>query len=150
MKKHAIILSLAVVLISVFGGCKKTEDKNKSFDPNILTNHTWKVTAFTIDPAMDINDDGIIDNDPYAIWYGDACWQSNFVTFKPDFTAHWDKLCGEMFQDFTWSFVENNTKLKFGIEAMPIIKLDDTNLIVQYDINDGVLMHKATVTYTAR
>jgi hypothetical protein len=148
MKKTTLVISLTIVFIALFYGCTKNEDK--SFDSAILINHTWKVTEFTINPAIDFDEDGTLDTNPYEMLYGSDCWQNNFVTFNADFTGHYDQVCGEMLQDFTWSFAENNTKLKVGTQLMEIIQLDDIHFIVTYDIDVDGINHKETLTYTAR
>jgi hypothetical protein len=150
MKKTTLVLSLTIVLIALLGGCKKNEDT--SFDPNILIKHTWKVTGFTMEPGIDYNGDGTIDADLYTEIYGTDCMQTNFYIYNADFTAKTDHACAETTSGllFPWSFVENNTKIKFGSQTCDIIQLTETTFVYSSSTNTDGINYKSTMTLTAR
>jgi hypothetical protein len=68
MKKLILFSTLAVLAIA---GCKKKPD-------GIVG--TWKVTAATCNPAVQIN--GNSTTDLYSFIYNDACEQDNLLIFK--------------------------------------------------------------------
>jgi hypothetical protein len=150
MKKINTIF-VTLILISAFFTACKNDDKQQSFDSSILINHTWKISACTIEPAADIDDDGVVDTNPYELIYGNTCWQNNYLSFNADFTAHYNQLCGEMIQDFTWQFTNDNSKIKFGLQTADILLLDNSTFKISLKTEeDNGTVYTTTTTYSAR
>ncbi|OWY24950.1 hypothetical protein C7N43_28865 [Sphingobacteriales bacterium UPWRP_1] len=72
-------IALAFFFIGTLGSCKK-DDKSKT---ELLTHHSWKVKAATINPAIDIFGTGELISDLYANnFFYPACTKDDFMTFK--------------------------------------------------------------------
>jgi len=74
-----LIATLALGMMVSMGACKK-DNKSKT---ELLTNNSWKMKAFTINPAIDFFGNGQLITDLYADpLFSPACKKDNFMTFK--------------------------------------------------------------------
>lgn len=124
MKLTIKTLAIACVILgTAISSCKKEPTEvagPPSLTPNatqtkteLLTDKTWKVTARTINPAIDYN--GVMTTDFYAIMT--ACQKDNTLTYNTNGTCAWDEgatLCTPtdlQTKYGTWSFYLSETKI---------------------------------------
>ena len=162
MKK---VLLSALVISSVFFSCKK----NKDDDPNptnkstteLLTQHSWKLTAATADKDVDVTDDGNANASSNVYAQRPGCSNDDVVTFtNSSSTPKTGSLdagatkCGSEDQSrtFNWSLSNGETILTlsalFYAQQYTIIEITNTKLKVRYDATDqNGTAYVATDTY---
>ena len=110
-------------MVLVVTGCKKDEEAAATTTPTptptkteLLTGKNWKFTAATVDPAIDLNFDGTLDTDYYALLA--PCNQDNLTKFNTNFTVTFDEgaiKCDSLAPQTTntaiWAWSTNETVL---------------------------------------
>jgi len=76
MKK--VINLITVGMLCFIVACKK--EKSESARMNLITTGTWKLMGLTMQPGIDQDGDGVVDNDVFPFY--DECEKDNFYTFK--------------------------------------------------------------------
>jgi hypothetical protein len=80
-KITAITCLLALLLLTLTGCKKENEEKSRT---ELLTTASWILNAFTVNPAIDLDFDGDLDTDLYALM--EACEKDDFQTFSTNGT----------------------------------------------------------------
>jgi hypothetical protein len=142
MKIYAVISLVLVVLFS----CKK-DDKTKT-KTELLTNGSWHVTAYVVDPAIDWDSDGDDETNVYEIM--DECVKDDHTTFFANGTGELDEGASKCDpgdpQDIplSWKFEQNDTQLSIAGVIYLVDTLTESRLIVkQIEVISAV-----TVTHT--
>lgn len=85
MKTIRLLPVIAIVAFALlFTACKKDDDKPLTRE-QILTSGKWKVTAITVDPAINFN--GVMITDFYNSAFYPDCVKDNFSTFNANGTV---------------------------------------------------------------
>jgi hypothetical protein len=142
MKTAVVICCTVMCLIA----CKKhSESKSKS---ELLTNGSWHVTAYTVDPAIDFDGDGNDETNVYAVM--EQCIKDDHTTFFADGTAQLDEgatKCSPgdaQTTSLTWSISEDEKKLEVqGIEYL-IESLTENQMVLK----EIEVISAVTVTHT--
>jgi hypothetical protein len=151
---YLLIFTFTILFIS---SCIDNSDKpigpatsnNKN---DLLTASPWKLSAYTINPAVDVNNDGTPETDLYPIAAPDSCTKDDITVFKTDLTytreegaTKCDTTAEQIFETGTWSFSGNNTKLiqtkstSGTADTYDILELSETTLILSFkETNNGV------------
>lgn len=124
-----VLFFAALILLS----CKK--EKLVSQNERLLTMESWNYHQFGIDENLD----GQIDiQDGF-----EDCAQDDLVTFNAGGEGLFDQgimLCYPTFpqtQDFTWQFHNNETQLEYGGAIHHILALDETQLAIYTEEDNG-------------
>jgi hypothetical protein len=152
----AIGFLFAAVLVS--GACSKSDSTPAKTKTQLLTTSSWKLTAHTVNPAMDLDGDGQKDDtDVFALGY-EACSKDDTYSFHTDFTGIVDEgptKCDASDPQSTpveWLFKNNETvlQIKQDIIALDftIVELTETTLKVTYSQTDSGVTVTQTITYT--
>jgi hypothetical protein len=127
---HILVPFFAALLLL---SCRK--EKTGSQKERLLTMKNWQYHEFGIDE----NFDGQID-----IQTGfEDCAEDDLVKFNAGGKGLFDQgimLCYPTFpqtQDFTWQFQSNETQLEYGGAIHTILKLDETQLAVYTEEDNG-------------
>lgn len=141
----------------VFVSCEKDKDIDAKQPDKILTSGTWKLTALTVDPAID--------------WFGTSvtnvysqlptCTKDDLTTFQSNGTVNFDegpsKCSTNDPQTFTGLWALSNDKKTISItlngetESWKINQLSSSSVQVDYEQEDEYgsgLTYTFTATYT--
>jgi len=164
MKRKITSALLLFVLAITFIGCKKEEDKQDggSSTPTptaskteLLIGKNWKLTAWTVDPAQEI--DAVLTNDLYSTVQ--PCDVDNFIRFSADNTMITDQgtdFCNpdapQTIQS-NWGWKSNETVLTIGLFDFDLVELTATTLKVKTvypseDVNGNPIAITKIKTYT--
>lgn len=128
--KTSIFICCGVLLLF---SCKK-DDKSKT-RTELLTNGSWHVTAYTVDPAIDFDGDGTDETNVYAVM--DECITDDRTTFFANGSGELDEgptKCSNTDPQtvpLTWSFDDTEQKLQVeGIEYL-IESLTENQLVLK-------------------
>jgi len=149
-KKAAII----VLTVAVIAGCKKDDSAPTKTD--LLTSGSWRLTASHVDPAIDANGDGVVENDIFAV--APSCFRDNLITFKSDGTyvvdegaTKCDPSDPQIMESSNWKFTDNESKIMIGEpgseETGQLLQLSSTVLQIKIVIDDGASGINLTQTY---
>jgi hypothetical protein len=103
----------------------------------LVTTGKWTMSAFTIVPGIDWNDDGIIETDIYSVM--DSCMKDDFTIFKSNGIATGDEgptKCDSsdtQTYDQPWSFTSNETKMNFDGDIYNIDVLTEQQLKISIE-----------------
>jgi hypothetical protein len=127
---HVIVLFFAALILL---SCRK--EKLFSQKEKLLTQEGWLYDQFGIDENLD----GQIDiQDGF-----EDCAQDDLVKFNTGGTGLFNQgtmLCYPTFpqtQDFTWQFHNNETQLEYGGTIHDILVLDETQLAIYTEEDNG-------------
>jgi len=142
MKKILMIVSLFTLIVS---SCKKEDDPSNT---EKLTGKVWKMTALTVDPA--INSGGTFITDLYA--QTADCVKNNTSTFNADKTYLEDEgatKCNPLVPQTTsgtWAFNSDETVLtQDNTDSYTVLRNDGNVLKLSFtEVDAGI-----TYTYTA-
>lgn len=156
MKKYSLPYFIFILLAGpFFSGCIDSSDKpiapaTTDNNSELLTTAPWKLSAFTVDPAVDVNNDGTPETDLYPIAAPDSCTKDDITVFKTDQTytreegaTKCDTTADQVFESGSWAFSENAKKLTLtksldsSSTILDIIILSPTTLKLSYkeDLN---------------
>jgi len=152
-----MILVTFIVTISFFS-CKDDEDSPSKTD--LISKNTWKVTAFTVDPAYPIFDENWnitgYSNDVFATM--DDCSKDDTFKFNSDNTLKLDENASKcdpsdpQTSTGTWSFKSNEAILSFTIDGdtqdFTILELTESVLKLKYSETDGTESFTYTITFS--
>ncbi|MGN6491302.1 MAG: lipocalin family protein [Agriterribacter sp.] len=141
-KKFALVLIASSALIVT--SCQKDNEEDPEPTKKELLSNKWKI----ID-VQTADGTSIINIAPQA-----KCMQNNIVTIKTDNTFSFEDVPDECDPPFagtgTWSFVENETKVKFEVSGgdpltLTIKDLNATTLKLSYYFEDAPIPGDYTV-----
>ena len=114
-----LLFTCCIVLL--FFSCKK-DNKSKT-RTELLTNGSWHVTAYTVDPAIDFDGDGTDETNVFAVM--DECIIDDRTTFFANGTGELDEgatkcsTTDPQTVPLTWTFDQSEEKLQVqGIEYL--------------------------------
>lgn len=154
MKKNFYIFALlmAATTTLLFDGCKKKDDDPTKTE--LLTNGTWRQTAFTSDPAISIN--GVLVTNVFNQF--PACQKDDLTKFLTTGIVNFDEGLSKcnvndpQTTTGTWAFnstqtvvsiTENGTVSSYNIES-----LGESTLKANYVFNDGANNYTFSITWT--
>ena len=128
----ALLLMLAGTIISL--SCKKSRDEEPAkTKTELLTTGTWKLTAYTSDPAYDWYGTGVYATDILAAL--NPCQRDGFDTYKTNGIMEINegalKCQPSDPQTFTatWAFTDNETKILYdGFDEYILVELTATTM----------------------
>lgn len=129
MRATFILALLAIVVM----GCdkEKTDLAQKKTAAQMLTQKEWTLTG----AGFDDNKNGILDDTENTI---QECQKDNSYIFYSNGTgSSLDNIlsCGSPVNtDFTWQFLQNDTKLLILTEQLFILQLDGEKLVLNPDL----------------
>ncbi|MDH7462282.1 hypothetical protein QEG73_13370 [Chitinophagaceae bacterium 26-R-25] len=149
-KKAAMI----VLTVAVIAGCHKNDSAPSKTD--LLTSGSWRLTASHVDPAIDANGDGVVENDIFAVAL--PCVKDNLMTFKREGTytidegaTKCDPSAPQIMESSNWKFMDNESKIVIGDpgyeETGQLLELSSTVLQIKIFIDDGGSGLNVTQTY---
>lgn len=159
MKALRLCLILAVACIIPISSCKKDKEEVKT-NTDLLTQHTWKMSAVTVDPSFPIlNDQGEIigyTNDLYSQL--PDCSKDDTQKYNSNGSYIYDegdtKCSPDDPQTSTGSWVFNpsettitETDSQGDTFSYDVIELNDNTLKVSYSFQDGSVTYTFTVTF---
>ena len=126
------LLSIFCVILFL-SSCKK-DNKSKT-RTELLTNGSWHVTAYTVDPAIDFDGDGTEETNVYAVM--DECITDDRTTFFANGTGELDEGATKCSTNdpqtvpLTWTFDQAEEKLQVqGIEYL-IESITENQLVLK-------------------
>jgi len=152
MKKSIIPIVALLFLVSCVEDTIPTPDPIlSSIKTDLLCASPWKVTASTVDPALDIDPFGTQVTDLYSVL--DPCEKDDITTFQTNNRASLTEgiKCNYTKQSsWTWSFDASETKLiQNDSNTSDIIELTETTLKLSREKDgDDLIFGTSGVTYT--
>jgi hypothetical protein len=153
MKKYLIILLVTIA------SCKKENGGNTVTDTAnypILIVGGWVITAKTVSPAYDYNNDGVAETDIYSVMSN--CSKDYKINLEVNGVGNVKTDCLMAFKNIKWSLIDNGTTFKWvydlsgvtgGVEK--IQSLSQTVLVTTYvETPTGGGSYNITNTYTKR
>jgi hypothetical protein len=136
MKKLKFSLFLIAIVAFSMGSCKK--DKTVT---ELLTDSAWKITALSVDPAIDIDGNGTLVKDLYAQY--ETCDKDDLTIFKAGGVLTNDE--GALKCDSsnpqtttgTWLLSADEKTITFDGDSWSILSLDDATLKMTNVQDDG-------------
>ena len=104
----------AATLVFTNVQCKKDDDDDKS-KTEILTSGQWRITAITITPGIDLDEDGTVDTDVYK--FTEACDRDDYLVFSANGTYEDNEGATKcdtgdpQTASGNWAFNDNETKM---------------------------------------
>jgi len=147
-------LVLAIAAATTFLACKKDKkDSNTGkTKTELITTGTWKMTAFTTNPAQDLDSDGDVETNVFD--YLEACFKDDITTFKTNGTAEvnegatkCDPTDPQTFS-ISWSFTANETKLVVDGEEFTLTELTATTIKIKDTYVDAGITYTDEITFT--
>ncbi len=146
--RSLLIATLALGMMASMSACKK-DKKSKT---ELLTNNSWKVKAFTVNPAIDFG--GQLITDLYA--FTDDCTKDDFQTFKDNGQVVTDEgptKCGPndpQTTTETWIFNSDETVITFtdaaGTYDATVTTLNEDQLIIKQTEAEDNVVYTFTIT----
>lgn len=154
---HLKTALLALALLSVaFTSCKKDDKDNEPDKTSLLTDKSWKMTAATVDPAIDWFGSGTKVTNVYAQF--PACVKDDLVIFKKNGTVNFDEGATKcepndaQTVNALWSLNPAETIISITqtgeTESWKILELTNSKLVVEYEEYDEFEGITYTVTIT--
>lgn len=151
---RTMLFALALVGIA-FTGCKKDKDETKADKTSMLAEKNWKMTAATIDPAIDWFGNGTLVTNLYAQL--PACAKDDLTTFRKNGTVAFDEGATKcepndpQTRSGLWNFNTDQTIVSVTedgeTDSWEIIELTKDKLKVDYTIVDEGLTYTITSTF---
>ncbi|WP_423737626.1 lipocalin family protein [Chitinophaga caseinilytica] len=146
MKKITILFSCAIVLTGAVSCSKKKKDEAgpSGSVTKMLVGTKWRLTAQTINPAVDVTGDGVPDSDMFA--FKPACAKDDYVVFSAGGVYQLfegQKKCTETQEaPGTWVLYNNDKSLRVtdedGSFEAEIISISGSELKIRYtEVMDG-------------
>jgi hypothetical protein len=146
-KNFSILFAATVLVASLFTSCKKDEDRTA-----LLVGKNWKLSALTVDPAIDFF--GVQISDLYAQF--ETCDKDDILTFEAGGTLTFDEGASKCDSSEpqtiagTWAFNTDETILTVDGIDWKIKSISGSKLVVSYEedlLGTGV-KNTITGTYT--
>ncbi len=151
---RTMLFALALVGIA-FTGCKKDKDETKADKTGMLAEKNWKMTAATIDPAIDWFGNGTLVTNLYAQL--PVCTKDDLTIFRKNGTVAFDEGTAKcepndpQTRSGLWSFNTDQTIVSVTddgeTDSWEIIELTKEKLKVDYTIVDEGLTYTITSTF---
>lgn len=149
-------IQLAVLLFAMFGvitfqACKKDKKDSTKTKTELITTGSWKLTAYTINPAADLDFDG--DTETNVFIYLDGCIKDDVTTFKTNGTAEGDEgatkcdAADPQTYSLTWSFTSNETKINIDGDEYNLIELTATTIKISSSYVDTGVTYTEEITF---
>jgi len=142
-----LILLLLVALVFTFNSCKKDKDEvvTPKTKTQLLCGKNWKITAATVDPAIDWNGSGAVSANLYNQLQtcekdGINVYNSN-GTYTSDEGASKCDVSDPQTVTGTWVFNTNET-------IITLITLNETTLVLSYSEVINSVNYTVTATFT--
>jgi len=157
MTKFTTKTALVILSVAVIVGCKKDDNNNNggTSKTQLLTTGSWKLTSDYIDPAVDVNGDGVADHEVFSFY--DACDKDDMIIFKSDGTVTFDEGASKcdptdpQSENSTWKFASNETQLVVGDassgETVTLVELSATVLKFRSSFAVQGVTYNETMTY---
>ncbi len=153
------MMLLVAAAILTAASCKKDNNDEKSKD-DLLTSGSWKMAAWTIDPAVEIQ--GMTYTDLFA--FLPDCSKDDFMTFDSDGTVVYDEGATKcdagdpQTTTGTWMFNSDQTELTMAqtdsTEAYHLDELTDSKLQLSMDSSEdfgnGTQTYHNTITFVKK
>ena len=123
------LLILMTLTVAITMGCKKDKEQTRM---DLLTNGQWKVISFTVTPPVDLDGDGDVDSDAYALM--DACERDDYFIFKRDGKYEINEgatkcdASDPQTEVLDWSFVNDEKELIMDGDRLTIHELSGSRL----------------------
>lgn len=132
-----INLIVSSVLVAVLCSCKKDDEPmaRQKTRPELITAGSWRVSSYTVNPAADVNGDGVKETDVYANM--ESCERDNRVTFYLTGAGQIDEgptKCDPADEQITlinWSFSQDESSVTIDGILYEIVSLGETELRVR-------------------
>lgn len=141
---------LPIVIILLVLSCKKG-DKSKT-KMQLLVNGNWHVTAYTVEPALDFNGDGVDETNAFAVM--EPCVKDDHTTFYEDGTGQLDEgatKCDDSDPQtipLTWQLAQNETELIVQRIDYLLESLTENQLVVKEIETISQVTYTHTVTFS--
>lgn len=157
MKQFTKKAVLVILTGAIMAGCQKDDNNNNSgaTKTQLLTTGNWKLTSDYIDPAVDVDGDGVADHEVLSFY--DDCDKDDFIKFKSDGTVTFDEgplKCNPsdpQSENSTWKFANNETQLVVGDassgETVTLVELSATVLKFKTSFSLQGVTYTETMTY---
>ncbi|HMR85742.1 MAG TPA: lipocalin family protein [Niabella sp.] len=158
MKQTIKTLTALVLGITILFSCSKDNDEAKGKSKTeLLTNGSWKLAAYTSNPADDWDGDGVKETDFYKVM--ETCEKDDITTFKTngDVVFDYKTLCdydsGPQTETEKWDFTNNETTLRIkyndtDIDTYQIVELTASTLKVRDTYTYEGITYTEEITYT--
>lgn len=153
LKQLAMPLALASLFLA--SSCDKDDDNNIPEKTAMLSANSWIAQSITADPAYDWFGDGNPITDIYAIF--PPCSKDDFTTFRANGVIIHDEGSSKCFEQDpqtkqgAWIFKNGETVISVTeggtTEDWKIVKLDATELIVEYAVTEDGGPYTFTIVY---
>ena len=143
MKTKSVHVLLLLFAVSIFPSCRK--EKTSSRNTQLLTQESWQYDQFGIDEDLDGQIDIISDIED--------CAKDDEVKFHDGGNGQFDQgdiLCDPghpQTQNFDWEFHTNETQLEYGGTVHHLLKLDESELIIYTEEENGANTVRHILTY---
>jgi len=153
MKQSVQLSALLLIMAGVipFQACKKDEKDTPKTKTELITTGSWKMTANTVNPGIDIDFDG--DTETNLFDYLDGCFKDDVTTFKTNGTAEGNEGASKcnntdpQTYSLTWSFASNETKLNLDGDEYNLVELTATILRISYTLVDNGVSYTQETTF---
>lgn len=141
---------LPILLTLFIVSCKKG-DKSKT-KSELLVNGSWHVTAYTVEPALDFDGDGVDETNAYAVM--EPCVKDDRTTFNEDGTGELDEgptKCDDSDPQsvpLTWELSQNETELSVQRVSYLLESLSESQLVVKEIESISAVTYTHTVTFS--
>ena len=148
MKRLTIISVLFLTVAVLMSSCKK--DENQTTDAKtLLTAHKWRLTAYTVNPGVDAEGDGVIVTDLFAHFFGsgDECMKNTSYEFKADNSMVIIDGCDEYPMEGTWALSSDKKTLTFMEEPQTIVSISENTFKTESKYTEEGVTYVLSSTY---
>lgn len=144
---------IAFLCISTLSSCKKDKGDNSSgkTKTELLTSGTWKIKAFSSNPAYDWDGDGDTETDIFGAM--DGCEKDGYYTFKSNGTFEVNEGATKCEADDNqtetgnWNFIADETKINFDGEEYTLLELTGSTLKIKDVYTDDGVDYTDEITF---
>jgi hypothetical protein len=148
--------ALVILSVAVIAGCKKDDNKdNGNSKTQMIASGSWKMTSDYIDPAEDVNGDGVPEHE--ILPFLETCEKDNLFSFTTDGTFTADEGASKcdpsdpQTQSTKWKFINNESLLVVGeansADTVSIVELSAATLKLRSSLTLLGVTYSETVTY---
>lgn len=131
-------IQIAAIMLLLFA-CKKDNDSDPSggkTKPELLSANAWKLTSSVVNPAYDVNGDGVLVTDAYASM--PSCSKDDLYLFKTNGDIVYDEgpsKCDpsnpQSYTDGKWKLLNNDAVLDLDGESYQVTELTTNKLTLK-------------------
>jgi len=151
--------AFTILLMFILVACNKDKDEPQTQDvETLLLNKNWKLTVFTISPAIDLGNG--LTNDVLGAW--DSCEKDDLYIFKPNNVFHSDEgstkcdAADPQQSAATWSYDKTSKLLTYCIGtpgacdsfSWTITEINDSQFKATQPLSIGTTAYTLNVTFT--